>query len=530
MPWRGPNTPGEFPTLGYVVADWIEDKCAIPDRHVAGERFRLTDEQLRFLLYAYRLRPGATYDPERPSAAFVYNGAELIRPQKWGKGPLYAAITCAEGEGPVLFAGWDANGEPVGRPWPTPHIQITAISEDQTDNIWRALLPMIELGDIAADITDTGLSRINLASGGIIEPVTAAAKSRLGQRITCAIQDELQSWVQRGGGIQLADTQRRNLAGTGGRWFGSGNAYDPAEASVMQTDVEETPEDVYIDFPQGPTGSWRNKRERRKVLRFAYSGAPWVDVERIEADCDRLAKKGDPGQAERFFGNRVVATADAAFDPAVWKKLGRPGATIEPGRPVTLGFDGARRRDSTGLVATDIETGLQVVVGVWERPPDLPADDDTWEINEGDVTDAVAEAFDRWNVWRMYADPPYWESTVDRWAGEYGKDRVVHWWTNRRRPMAYALKAYRHAMIDADVTHDANPTFATHIANARRQKTGSVDEDGLPLWIVQKDRPDSPRKIDLSVCGCLSWEARGDALAAGVLNQPAKKSRQLVTF
>ena len=50
--------------------------------------------------------------------------------------------------GPVLFDGWDAQGEPVGKPWATPHIQITACSEEQTDNTWRALQPMIELGPL----------------------------------------------------------------------------------------------------------------------------------------------------------------------------------------------------------------------------------------------------------------------------------------------------------------------------------------------------------------------------------------------
>jgi hypothetical protein len=42
------------------------------------------------------------------------------------------------------------------------------------------------------------------------------------------------------------------------------------------------------------------------------------------------------------------------------------------------------------------------------------------------------------------------------------------------------------------------------------------------MWLIAKDRPDSPRKIDLAMAGCLSWEARGDAVAAGALR---KRSR-----
>jgi hypothetical protein len=37
------------------------------------------------------------------------------------------------------------------------------VSEDQTDNVYSALLPMIELGALRGEIEDTGLGRINLA-------------------------------------------------------------------------------------------------------------------------------------------------------------------------------------------------------------------------------------------------------------------------------------------------------------------------------------------------------------------------------
>jgi hypothetical protein len=57
--WARPkdDPPNTFPTLGYQVADWIESRCAIPDREMIGEPFLLTDEQLRFLLHFYRLDP-----------------------------------------------------------------------------------------------------------------------------------------------------------------------------------------------------------------------------------------------------------------------------------------------------------------------------------------------------------------------------------------------------------------------------------------------------------------------------------------
>jgi hypothetical protein len=98
MPWREPQLPGEFPTLGFQVADWIEERCAIPDREFVGEPFLLTDEQLSFLLHFYRLDPRRLGRVLLPRAA-----AQLTRPQKWGKGPLAAAVICAEAQGPVRF-------------------------------------------------------------------------------------------------------------------------------------------------------------------------------------------------------------------------------------------------------------------------------------------------------------------------------------------------------------------------------------------------------------------------------------------
>jgi hypothetical protein len=44
--------------------------------------------------------------------------------------------------------------------------------------------------------------------------------------------------VQSNGGHKLADNQRRGLAGTGGRFFETPNAWDPVEDSVAQRTFE----------------------------------------------------------------------------------------------------------------------------------------------------------------------------------------------------------------------------------------------------------------------------------------------------
>lgn len=510
MPWKGPEHPGDFPTLGYAVAELIEAKCAIPDGEHAGEPYILTDEQYRFLLWHYRL------DPETGRFAY-HRGSQLVRPQKWGKGPFSAAIICAEAdhEGPVLFDSWDARGEPVGRPWPTPWLQVTAVSEDQTANVWRALVPMIELGEIRADMPDTGETRINLPSGGRIEPVTASARSRLGQRITFGLQDETHSWLAANGGRTLADNQRRNLAGMGGRWLETTNAWDPAEESVAQRTSESQAPGVHLDDAEPGPGSVRNKADRRKMLRKVYGDSWWIDLDRIDAEIVALLEH-DPAQAERFFLNRKRAGEDAAFDAHRWNKLARPDYEPAPGALIVIGVDGARFVDAVALVATEVESGHQWPLGIWQRPPAAPED---YEHPLDEVDGAMLDAFERYEPWRVYVDPQHIEHLLDRWAGRWGEKRVLPWYTHRLRQIAYSVRAYSAAVNAGDLSHSGDETFSRHVQNAKKRKVNVYDEHHRQLHTISKDRPDSPRKIDGAMAAVLAWEARGDAIAAGALKR-----------
>jgi hypothetical protein len=498
--------------LGYEVASWIQGFCVIPDRDFRGEPFRLTDEQLRFLCYFYALTPEGGWKYMR--------GAQLVRPQKWGKGPLAAAVVAVEAAGPVRFGGWDAQGEPVGMPCATPHIQITACSEEQTANTWRALQPMIELGPLREWIPDSGLTRINLPGGGIIEPVTASARSRLGQRTTFVVQDQTESWVQSNNGWWLADNQRRNLAGMRGRFLETCNAPDPVERSVAQRTPTEP--GVYIDDVDGGPGSVRNKAERRKVLRKVYGDVTlekggWVDLDRIDAEIEALLEH-DPAQAERFFLNRKLAAEGAAFDPVVFAALERR-RRVPRGAVVALGVDGARHQDALAVVATEVTTGYQWPVIIVERPPHAP---DDYEHDLRAVDAAVSEVFDTYLVWRLYADDQYIGHLIEQWQNRFGQRRVVIWHTNRPRPIAWAVRGYEEAVAAGDVSHSGDPVFLTHMRQARRRKLTVLDDQERQMHTLSKDNIGSPRKIDAAMAAILSWEARSDCVAMGAVDMGPK--------
>lgn len=826
----------EYATLGPVVTDWIQRHCVIPDGPHMGEPFVLTDEMVAFVNNFYAV------DVKAQRWAFP-RGAQLMRPQKWGKGPFSAALICAEAAGPV-FPVFDENGELVsGRAWDTPWIQVTAVSEDQTANVFRALLPMIQLSDsLNMEIADTGLTRVNLPGGGYIEPVTASARSRLGQRITFAVQDEAlaldtllptpsgwttmgdvragdvligadgrptrvvkttgvqegrscyrvtfsdetsvvasdghlwatrvcgsaalprvrstgdmardgrrfripaprpfdlpeqdlpvdpyflgywlgdgstgqpyiavgdedlseacallaacgaeitssrsggahrvgfsngrgyqgqerpalakalqslgcyrakhvpaeyfrgsygqreallqglmdsdghvtadgqctfvgsdqlsrdlltllrtlghvgkrtwradersrhgglwkvnfcprgdlqpfrlsrkakrvrrmrggcdwvtitaiepvesvpvrcvevdapdhlflageaghvthntHSWVQTNGGLQLADNQRRNLAGMSGRFIETTNAYDPVENSVAQRTFENEP-GVLLDDREPVAGSVRNKRERRKVLKQVYGDSWWVDLDRIEDEIDALVSHGDGAQAERFFLNRKIASEGAAFDVEAFKKRAKPGYRPEKGAVVVMGVDGARHDDAIAVVATEVKTGFQWVVKVIERPEGA-GDDYEHDLNE--VDGAVSEVFGEFNVWRMYCDPHWLELLVEKWQNRYGQKVVLEWLTNAPRKIGWAVRNYQQAIGAGDLSHDGSDVLVRHVANARKKMLNVRDDDERLMHTLSKVAYRSALKIDAAMAAVVSWEARGDCIAAG---------------
>lgn len=547
MPWRGPQIEGEVPTLGFEVVRWIEEYCVIPDGDYQGEPFLLSPEQRDFILDLYSVHPDALERVDadrrgRPNRAFIYQrGGMFAAPQKWGKGPFAAAIGCAEAAGPVRFSGWSASGEPVGRPWATPLIAVTAATEDQARNVWDALLWMMRLGPLEAMLIEDsgdkealGLSRINLRDGGRIDKVTASPKSRQGARITFAVQDEVQSWFQTDGGLKLADTQYRSLAGMGGRFTQWCNAWDPAEDSVGQLTWEHGAGVCKRLIEAGP-GSIRDKQQRMECLRKVYADAPWVDLEAISTAIDDFISRGEVAQAERYFFNRIVPAEDRAVDPEAWKRNAHPEqplpsgeCTAHPkdkfhergcGRPaITLGVDGARYRDALAVVATDVATGFQWPIGIWERP--INASDD-YEHPLPEVDEAVTDAFERYNVWRLYADPGHAtaniEALVEKWQGRYGDKRVIAWLMSRIRASALMVQRYAAAILSGDQTHNGDAVLTRHVNNTRRRTITMKDEEGRPLWTIAKDGPMSPHSIDGFAAGSLSWEARGDSIAAGVL-------------
>lgn len=525
-------------SLGPLGASWIEAHCVIPDGFRRGEPFELYDEQLTYIDNHYELKPTAQIGQLGP--AFRYRRSLLVRPQKWGKGPLTASQICLEGVGPALFAGWAAGGEvydcrtwrcgcgwryeyepgePMGMPWPTPLIQVTAWSEEQTGNIYDALRPMIEYGPLAELIPKTGEEFIRLPGGGRIDTVTSSAQSRLGQRITFVPQDEVGLWTPTNKMTKVADTQYRGLAGMGGRAALTTNAWDPAEESVAQREFESAATDILRDFRQKPPGlSYTNKAERRRIHRVVYgdslkSRGGHVDLDAIEAEsADMVAR--DPAQAERFFGNGVVYGGGTWCDGDVWDARAKP-RIVPAGTAVAMGFDGSDTDDWTGI-RLETRDGYQFTptYGPDKRPAIWNPAEFRGQVPRLEVRAAIAEVFTTFEVVRAYMDPPYWASEIDELAAEYGEKTVLRWATYRAVQMhAAAVRLVTDASkADSGFTHDGCKMTGQQVRNARK-----APRPGQKYVLA---KPSQAQKIDMAVVSILTHEAAGDVTAADLWPKP----------
>lgn len=523
-----------FPTLGPQVCAFIESYLVFGPGDLRGQPAVIDDEKRALIYRMYEVFPQG--HPQAGRRRFKRVAISLRKGT--AKTELAAWLAAAELhlDGPVRCDGWDANGQPVGVGVTDPYIPMVAYTEEQSDELaFGALRVILDCSPLAGDF-DIGLERIMRAGGdGKAISLASSPDARDGARTTFQIFDETHRMnmprLKAAHRTMLANIPKRRLADA---WsFEITTAPAPGEGSVAEDTMDyarqvaggavsdsrlfffhrQASDDHDLSTPEGV---------RAAVIEASGPAAAWCDIDSIVEQW--RDPTSDKAYLERVWLNRLVRGSDRAFDVEQWRKLSDPDYRPEPGRLITLGFDGARWHDSTALVATEISTGFQWLGGLWERPENV----EEWEVPAGEVSDTVEELFTTYEVWRMYCDPPYWETTVAEWAGKYGEKRVIEWWTNRVKPMAYAIKAFNTAITSGDLSHDGNPHFTRHIGNAVRRYANLRDEEGKPLWTIYKERSDSPHKIDAAMGGVLSWEARSDALAAGVGQESVYEERGLL--
>jgi hypothetical protein len=516
LPWSGPEFEGHIPSIGYEVLDWIHAYTCHGPGDVQGDELDLDDEMRDHVIECYRLDP--------TSGRRMYDEVVLSRPKGRAKSELAALVGVAEAFGPVRFDGWNADGQPVGRPVRSPLIKVLATEEGQAGNTFETMAFVAgEWGKDAHPDIYGGVSGIRqyqsatalyLPHGGEMRACTAGAASKDGGKESHVIPDETHLYILR---------ELRNMYATVARNMGkrmiaepwmhqTSTAYRPGEMSVFEETLTawrkgELSSRVYVNHREAKGRiDTLDKDHTMRQLAYVYGAStPWQDLDRKYRDMLDPRICPDEATGARYYLNRSMSTADAWIAKDIHERQTRHGDVVAAGEHICLGFDGSLNEDTTVLRGCRMSDGFLFRIGAWARPDGAAGIG--WEVPRGDVLATVREAYARYEVVRGYFDPHEWRTDIDSLADEFG-ERVVVWETRRDVQMAAALDRLRADLINRVAWHDDDPLAAEHYGNAYvRRKT--------PHRLVRKEHPQSSRKIDSVVGDALAYEARADALAEG---------------
>lgn len=512
-----PAFDGQVCSLGYQVIDWITENCCYGPGDLQGQSpVEIDDEIFDFIVDAYEI------DPE--TGRKVRDEGVLSRPKGRAKTEIAGWLVCAEAFGEVRFSHWSEKGQPVAKRVTSPLIKCLATEESQATAAFSVVSYIVAdwgvenrpeiYGGVSGVRQYQSATAIYLPHGGEIRASTSGSASKDGGKETFVVADETHLYVLREL-KQMYGTIRRNL---GKRklaepWLlQTSTAYRPGEASIFEETLTawrkgELSQRVYVNHREAKGKIHvADAEQTMKQLRYVYGAASeWMDLDRIYREMLDPRSCPDEATAARYFLNRPMSGQDAWIAKAVHERQTKH-EVVEPGTAISLGFDGSLNDDTTVLRGCRMSDGYLFRIGAWPKPDGAAGEG--WAVPRLEVLAAVDEAFERYNVSRMYADPHEWRSDVELMVEKHGEKRVVPWPTSRYTAMHAALDRLHTGLMTGDIWHDDDPLAAEHYGNVMVARRGQ-------MRLVRKESPNSARKIDSVVGDALALEARADAIADG---------------
>lgn len=489
-------------TLGWDILDWASTYLAHPDGDNRGGNWVYTNEQAKFLLWFYALDE---------QGRFNYRRALLGRIKGWGKSPFVASIACAELLGPVKFDGWNAAGGAVGRPQPSPIIQIFAISTDQVENSYEPLMVMLSEGEASRQYRiDVMRTKVIAHGRGQIEKVTASPRSREGRQTTFAIADETHLWVPAENGPELAAVMRRNLAKKDARSIETTNAPVPGQMSVAEGSYEAAERGIdglLFDSLESDCDDIYDEKQFKGAVTRAAGDAYWIPVERYWQEVQ------DPVNTEpdmrRFYLNQRTKAVTQWIKDKTWKECEQPVKKLKKTDKIALGFKGAHRNGAAVLVACRLTDMSLHIVGMWERPMDAAAD---WEVPSYEVDQKVRSVLENYDVYYLVAEPAGWQDVIGKWAAEHEEIEIKELWQTQNSLFCKAVEQFESAVHDKRVSYPPNADLTRHILNTHYYDVPQGKQ-------IRKQTEKSHQYISGAIASVMAVEAAIKAIEDGALNE-----------
>ncbi|MBC9954935.1 large terminase [Leucobacter sp. cx-42] len=558
-----------YPTLGPAIADFIHERAVFGPGSLAGLPAELDADALAAIYRLYEVYPrGHRLEGRRRFSRGAFEWRKGMAKTEKAAWIAYAEL---HPEAPVRCDGFDANGDPVGRPVTQPYIPMMAVTEEQVSELAYGVLKYVVEEGPDSHLFDSSLDRILRLDhrgrpDGRAVPVSNSPGSRDGALTTFQHFDEPHRLVlpsaKNAHETMSANLTKRPLEDPWALYTSTAGA--PGEQSIEE-DVRAEAELIDRGEVKNPAlfffARWAGDEHKDLMPRAEAPGIPEVTHEqamsnRIAAIAEATGPVGEfgPGQFESIAKQWDRPRADTAYLERVWlnrwrrsnsqffdstklQALAKPGERIPLGAFISLGFDGARFRDATAIVATDIKTGMQELMGLWERPENV----DDWEVPEDEVTATFERIMKKYRVHKLFADPPHWTETIGSWYAKY-PDQVEEFYTKRHQMMAYTLREYEEAIASASISFGGvvdpewkigeklspHDDLLRHLGNAGKKQLRMFDDEGQPLYVMQKQDGQMGLKFDAGMAAVLSWKARLDAIKGGAKPKSQTRKRAVI--
>lgn len=507
-------------TLGYEVIRWMTDNLTITDGDNAGQPFRVTKRQARFLLWWYAVDEFGNW---------LYGKAVRRLAKGSGKSPFAAAQALAEMMGPVRIDYFDddAPGGVVGKRVPNADVNLVATSFEQTANTMDAARQMAAQGSTTYKkhkLTVNKRSIESLTEQIMLKVRASSVGSLEGGRTTFTVADETEHWTEGQQGADLMAVLSRNLAKTGNRMLETSNAWEPGDESAAEQSFEiwcaqeegltESEMPILYDAVIAPPNTSLSDEpgpgeiSLTEGLEWVYQDCPWV-LKNLSAIKEDVWRTPDQASARRFYLNQPTAAKGAWVTPQMWQVLADPERELEDGEDIVMFFDGSKSGDHSALVGCCMSDGHVFNIGVWV--PEDDGDGGTY-IDKAAVDNTIRRIKERFNVVAFWADRREWDTFVNvEWPLLFAdnnlvppKKRATELQTvnfdmsgsnseNLRR-FGQAAEQTRDDITNKAFTHDGSGVLSQHVINAHAHalRNGYIS--------IRKQTPKSSRKIDAAVC------------------------------